>query len=106
VAARVRVNSGYEIIGDFPMKEGKVRNILIVGGGTAGWMTATYLAKALPDVKITLIESTDIPVIGVGEATITSFQNFTNILGMKEADWMPHCNGSYKYAIRFCDWNA
>jgi tryptophan halogenase len=88
------------------MKDGKVRDILIVGGGTAGWMTAAYLAKALPDVKITLIESTDIPVIGVGEATIASFQNFTNFLGMKEADWMPHCNGSYKYAIRFCDWYA
>jgi tryptophan halogenase len=88
------------------MMDGKIRSILIVGGGTAGWMSAAYLAKALPDVKVTVVESSDIPVIGVGEATIASFQNFTNFLEMKEADWMPACNGSYKYAIRFRDWYA
>lgn len=88
------------------MKNGKVEKIVIVGGGTAGWMSAAYLSKALPNVKITLVESSDIPTIGVGEATIATFTGFTSYLGIKESEWMPKCNGSYKYAIRFNDWYA
>lgn len=86
------------------MNHGKIKTIVIVGGGTAGWMSAAFLSKALPHLQITLIESSDIPTIGVGEATITAFTSFTSFLGMKEADWMPACNGSYKYGIRFNDW--
>lgn len=87
------------------MQAGKLEKIVIVGGGSSGWMSAAYLAKALPDIKITLIESSDIPTIGVGEATIASISGFLSYLDMKEDDWMPACNGSYKYGIRFNDWS-
>lgn len=88
------------------MKNGNVEKIVIVGGGTAGWMSAAFLSKALPNVKIVLIESSDIPTIGVGEATIATFTNFTTFLGLKESEWMPACNGSFKYSIQFNDWYA
>ncbi|MHB8536158.1 MAG: tryptophan halogenase family protein [Sulfuricaulis sp.] len=88
------------------MNSGRIEKIVIVGGGTAGWMSAAFLSKALPNVKITLVESSDIPTIGVGEATIATFTGFTSFLNMKESEWMPVCNGSYKYAIRFNDWYA
>lgn len=88
------------------MKNGKIETIVIVGGGTAGWMSAAFLSKAFPNLKITLIESANIPTIGVGEATIATFTGFTSFMEMDEADWMPACNGSYKYGIRFNDWYA
>lgn len=84
-----------------------IQNILIVGGGTAGWMTASYLTKALGDkVKITLIESATTPKIGVGEATLPSLQQvFFNFLGIPEQEWMPHVNGSYKVGVKFINWS-
>ena len=48
----------------------KINSILIVGGGSSGWMTAAAIAKRLPDIDLTLIESSDIPTIGVGESTL------------------------------------
>lgn len=86
------------------MKNGTIETIVIVGGGTSGWMSAAYISKALPNVKVTLVESSDIPTIGVGEATIAAITGFMDYLGMKEEEWMPVCNGSYKYGIRFNDW--
>ena len=71
------------------MKNGKIETIVIVGGGTAGWMSAAFLSKAFPNLKITLIESANIPTIGVGEATIATFTGFTSFMEMDEADWMP-----------------
>lgn len=88
------------------MQNGKVKTIVILGGGSAGWMTASYLKKALPEMNITLVESSDIPIIGVGEATIAHLVSFLLFLGLKEEDWMPACNASYKYAIRFDNWHA
>ena len=83
-----------------------VRNILIVGGGTSGWMTAAYLRRALPeDVQITLVESDRVPTIGVGEATFSTIKLFFDYLGLEEKDWMPECNATYKMAIRFVGWN-
>lgn len=78
-----------------------IKNILIVGGGSAGWMTASYLAKAFGNkVNITLVESPEIPKIGVGEATIPNLQKvFFDFLGLKEEDWIPECNASFKAAI-------
>lgn len=87
------------------MRNGSLENIVIVGGGSAGWMSAAYLAKSLPDLKITVIESSDIPTIGVGEATIASISGYLSHLGMKEEKWMPACNASFKYGIRFNDWH-
>lgn len=84
-----------------------IKNVLIVGGGSAGWMTASYLAKALGNkVNISLVESPEIPRIGVGEATIPNLQKvFFDFLGLKEEDWMPECNASFKAAIKFVNWN-
>ena len=82
-----------------------VRNVVIVGGGTAGWMTATYLREAFADqVSVTLVESRDIATVGVGEATFSTIRHFFDYLGLAEEDWMPECNATYKLAIRFENW--
>lgn len=82
-----------------------VRRVVIAGGGTAGWMTATYLKATFGDeVEVTLVESAKIPTIGVGEATFSTVRHFFDYLGLAEHEWMPSCNGSYKLAIRFENW--
>jgi tryptophan 6-halogenase len=84
-----------------------VKQIVIVGGGTAGWMTAAYLRKALdPTCDITLIESPNIRTIGVGEATFSTIKLFFDWLDLDEREWMPACNATYKMAIKFVDWTA
>lgn len=80
-----------------------VKNIVIAGGGSSGWMTASYLSKNLENVHITLIEASDIPTIGVGESTIPPIVDFMKGLGFKEEEWMPQCNATYKSAICFKD---
>lgn len=82
-----------------------VKDVVIVGGGTAGWMTATYLKAAFGDrVSITLVESKKIGTIGVGESTFSTVRYFFEYLGLAERDWMPSCAASYKLAIRFEGW--
>jgi tryptophan 6-halogenase len=82
-------------------------NVVIVGGGSAGWMTAAYLSKALDkNVQISLVESSNITTIGVGEATFSTIKLFFDFLGLQEREWMPKCNASYKMAIKFVNWNA
>ena len=78
-----------------------IENVLIVGGGTAGWMTACILCKRLKHLNITLIESSDIPVVGVGEATIIHMTEFLKEMGLGEKDWMRQCNATYKESIYF-----
>ncbi len=85
------------------------RRILIVGGGTAGWMTAAYLARTLnaknPDaVRITLIESPDIGIIGVGEGTFPTIRTTLQILGIDEAEFLRESTATYKQGIKFVDW--
>lgn len=86
----------------------KIQNIIVVGGGSSGWMAATYLLKALNSkVNITLIESETINRIGVGEATVPTIQSeFFDRLGMKEEDWMPHCKATYKLGVKFFNWKT
>lgn len=81
----------------------KIKNIIIVGGGSSGWMTAAYLSKTVPNINITLIESKNVPIIGVGESTLSSINRFLKSLGVLEQDWMPRCNAVYKTSIRFTD---
>ncbi|KYF52561.1 tryptophan halogenase family protein [Sorangium sp. So ce854] len=83
-----------------------IESIVILGGGTAGWMAASYLSKALQHkVKITLVESKAIPKIGVGEATIPNLQkSFFDYLGIPERQWMKHVNGAFKAGIKFVNW--
>ncbi|MBZ4016080.1 tryptophan halogenase family protein [Streptomyces purpurogeneiscleroticus] len=84
-----------------------LNNVVIVGGGTAGWMTATYLRATFGDrLNVTLVESADVPTVGVGEATFSTVRHFFDYLGLAEREWMPHCNGSYKLAIRFENWRG
>jgi tryptophan halogenase len=84
----------------------RIRSIVIVGGGTSGWMTAAYLAKALAgSAKISLVEAATIPRIGVGEATIPNLQKvFFDFLGIPEDEWMRAVNGAFKCGIRFVNW--
>lgn len=81
----------------------KIENIVIVGGGSSGWMAAAAISKQLPSVKLTLIESPNIPTIGVGESTIGHINEFLHYLGLKDEDWMKHCNATYKTSIKFLD---
>jgi len=84
----------------------KTKSVLIAGGGTAGWMTAAYLQAAFQDeITITLVESPAVSTIGVGEATFSTIRHFFSYIGLKEHDWMPSCNATYKLGIRFRDWN-
>jgi hypothetical protein len=89
----------------------QIQNIVILGGGSAGWLSATYLNKMLngspsQPVKITLIESSDIGTIGVGEATIHTFPHTLQLLGISEAEWMVKCNATFKNAIKFINWSG
>jgi tryptophan halogenase len=69
-------------------------------------MTAAYLSKAFgQSVDISLIESSNVSTVGVGEATFSDIHLFFEFLGLREEDWMPHCNAGYKLAIRFVNWN-
>lgn len=85
-----------------------IRRVVILGGGTAGWMTAAYLAKAFGNrIDVTLIEAPAIPKIGVGEATIPNLQKvFFDFLGLPEEEWMRHCNAAFKMGIRFVNWQG
>jgi tryptophan halogenase len=82
-----------------------ITKVVIVGGGTAGWLSAAYLNRAFgAKVDITLVESSRIPRIGVGEATVPTLRTTFKFLGMQEEDWMPKCNAAFKSAVRFNDW--
>ena len=79
------------------------KKIVVVGGGSSGWMAASILCTRFPEKEITLVESPDIPTIGVGESTLGSINLFFNLLGLEDKDWMPYCNATYKLAIQFTD---
>ena len=83
-------------------------NFVILGGGTAGWMCAIYLQDKWKDknISITLVESPDIGIVGVGEGSTPSLKNFFDDVGIEESEWMKECNATYKVGIRFDGWSA
>ncbi len=89
------------------MKADSVQRIVVVGGGTAGWMTAAALVKLLPQrVDVRLVESEAIGIVGVGEATLPHIRAFNERLGINEAEFMAATNATFKIGIEFNDWGA
>lgn len=87
--------------------ESQPESIVIVGGGTAGWMCAAYLAAKWRDrYRITLIESAQIGTVGVGEGSTPFLKQFFAELGWQESDWMPACDATYKTGIEFSNWTS
>ena len=78
-----------------------INEITVVGGGSAGWMTASTLARFFPNRKITVIESPDIPIVGVGESTLGQINHWLYALGINDDDFMKECDASYKLSIKF-----
>ena len=81
----------------------QVKDIVIVGGGSSGWMTAAALDVLCPHVNVTLIEDPNQGVIGVGESSLQQIRRFISLLGLKDSDWMKDIGATYKTAISFND---
>ena len=79
--------------------------VVILGGGSAGWITACLLAKEWGADRITVIESPEIGIIGVGEGSTPQLKAFFDHLGIEEAEWMAACDATYKLGIRFTGWS-
>jgi 2-polyprenyl-6-methoxyphenol hydroxylase-like FAD-dependent oxidoreductase len=86
-----------------------VKKIIIVGGGTAGWLTAAIIASfhktgQHSNIQISLVESSDIPTVGVGEGTWPTMKNTLRDIGLKEADVFKKCHAAFKQGGKFVDW--
>jgi hypothetical protein len=81
--------------------------IVILGGGTAGWMAANLFAQkwSTKNVQITLVESSDIGIVGVGEGSTPTLKRFFEMIDVDESQWMSRCNATYKVNIRFDGWS-
>jgi tryptophan halogenase len=85
----------------------KIKRIAIVGGGSAGWLAANHLGLALhldPDIEITVIESEDVPIIGVGEGTVPLIRESLEKFGIEEVELITDCDTTFKHGIKFTGW--
>ena len=82
-----------------------VKSIIVLVGGSAGWMTASTLIKEFPDKQITVIESSNTPTVGVGESTINGVKLWTSYLGIDDKEFLKHTDSSYKLSIKFTDFH-
>ena len=80
-----------------------MNKIIILGGGSAGWMTAATMIKTFPDKEIVLIESPNAPIVGVGESTVGGIRDWTKYLEIDDKEFLKHTDGSYKLSIKFTD---
>lgn len=89
------------------MAANTVKNVVIVGGGTAGWISAAVIKRLLgAEVNVNLVESEDIGTVGVGEATIPPIILLNNMLGLDEKEFLKETNATMKLAIRFENWRV
>jgi tryptophan halogenase len=87
------------------MNDANLKSIVIVGGGTAGWMAAAALSRSVSlPLTITLVESEEIGTVGVGEATVPHLRAFNDSLRIDEAEFVRAVRGTFKLGIQFCDW--
>lgn len=87
----------------------KIKSIAIIGGGTAGWLAANHLAvelRAETGITITVIESPEIGIIGVGEGTVPQIRQSLQKFGISEADLLANCDVTFKTGIKFANWMA
>lgn len=82
----------------------RLRKVVVLGGGSAGWLVASLLACEHPDLYITLIESSDVPIIGVGEGTWPSMRDTLRRIGLSESEFVRQCHVSFKQGSRFDGW--
>ncbi|MGQ7416473.1 tryptophan 7-halogenase, partial [Streptococcus suis] len=76
-----------------------------MGGGTAGWLTAGILAARLGHLRITVVESPAVPILGVGEGTWPTIRQSLKAMGIGEADFLAACDATFKQGSQFVGWN-
>src|SRR5436190_17639637 len=83
----------------------QIRTIVVVGGGSAGWMSAAALNAAMPEAcRIILVESDEIGIVGVGEATIPSIRDFNRFIGINEDEFLRKSLGTFKLTVQHVNW--
>jgi hypothetical protein len=96
--------SHHEVGEDLVLND-RLHNVAVLGGGSAGWLVAGLLAAEHPDLQVTLIESSELPVIGVGEGTWPSMRDTLRRIGLSEAEFIRRCHVAFKQGSRFDGWH-